>query len=115
MNSFTITHDQSPVTMTDSTLIDAAEVPADPLTILHSWADKGWLRRLDSALAAFMRELDPTASPVLLVSTAILAQMEGRGHTCLPLRLLVTQPDEVWAWPAMSHEDLSALWQTMPS
>ena len=119
MNRFAITHDQSPATMTDSTLIDTpehtAKVPTDPLTILHSWAGKGWLRRLDSALAAFMLELDPTASPVLLVSTAVLAQMEGRGHTCLPLRLLVTQPDEVLAWPATAQDDLNALWQTLPS
>ncbi len=119
MSSFTITHDQSHATMTDSNLIIAPdhtpELQPDPLTILHSWADKGWLRRLDSALAAFMRELDPTASPVLLVSAAVLAQMEGRGHTCLPLRLLVTQPDEVLAWPATAQDDLNALWQTLPT
>jgi hypothetical protein len=104
---------------TESLLIVApdhtAELPVDPLTVLHSWADKGWLRRLDSALAAFMRELDSKASPVLLVSTAVLAQMEGRGHTCLSLRLLVTQPDEVLAWPATAQEDLNALWQMLPT
>ncbi|MDD4947628.1 MAG: exodeoxyribonuclease V subunit alpha [Gallionella sp.] len=119
MNNFTITHDQSHAAMTDATLIVAPdttdESPVDPLTILHSWADKGWLRRLDSALAAFMRELDPSAAPVLLVSAAVLTQMEGRGHTCLPLRLLVTQPDEVLAWPATAQEDLNALWQTLPT
>ena len=118
MNSSTKPHDQS-LAMTDATLIvapdHAAELPVDPLSILHSWADKGWLRRLDSALAAFMRELDPMASPVLLVSAAVLAQMEGRGHTCLPLRLLVTQADEVLAWPAAAQADLNALWQTLPT
>lgn len=118
MNNFTATPDQSHA-MTDATLIVAPEhnpeLQPDPLTVLHSWADKGWLRRLDSALAAFMRELDPSAAPVLLVSAAVLAQMEGRGHTCLPLRLLVTQPDEVLAWPAAAQEDLNALWQTLPT
>lgn len=121
MNSVPITHDQSHA-MTDSTLIvapdnapdDTPELCPDPLTIMHGWADKGWLRRLDSALAGFMRELDPTASPVLLLSAAVLAQMEGRGHTCLPLRLLVTQPDEVLAWPAAAQEDLNALWTILP-
>ena len=105
--------------MTESNQIAAPNITPgpliDPLTVLHSWADKGWLRRLDSALSGFMRELDPTASPVLLVSTAVLAQMEGRGHTCLPLRLLVTQPDEVLAWPATTQEDLNALWRTLPT
>ena len=105
--------------MTDSALIvepdSTPELLADPLAILHSWADLGWLRRLDSALANFMRELDPSAAPVLLVSAAVLAQMEGRGHTCLPLRLLVTQPDEVLAWPAVAQNELNALWQTLPA
>ena len=119
MSSFPPTLDQSLATMTESTLIatpdTTPELPIDPLTVLHSWADKGWLRRLDSALAAFMRELDPSASPALLVSTAVLAQMEGRGHTCLPLGLLVTQPDEVLAWPAAAQADLNALWTTLPT
>lgn len=110
--------------MTESTLIappaplDAlawAPAPhADPLTLLHAWADKGWLRRLDSALAAFMRELDPSASPALLVSSALLAQMEGRGHTCLPLRQLVTQPQELLSWPDLALAELNALWPTLP-
>jgi exodeoxyribonuclease V alpha subunit len=117
MSNFTMTQDQSHA-MTDATSIVAPdntpELQPDPLTVLHSWADKGWLRRLDSALASFMRELDPTASPVLLVSVAILAQMEGRGHTCLPLRLLVTQPDEILAWPVPAQGDLNALWTTLP-
>lgn len=119
MNTFTSSQDPSDAAMTESALQVACEPTLatvnDPLTVLHGWADKGWLRRLDSALAAFMRELDPSATPVLLVSTAVLAQMEGRGHTCLPLRLLVAQPDEVLAWPQTAQEDLNALWKTLPA
>lgn len=85
-----------------------------PLDTLHRWADEGWLRRLDSALAAFMRELDPHATPALLVSTALLAQMEGRGHTCLPLTVLVPEPNEMLAWPEAAQEELIALWATLP-
>ncbi|MFZ4478858.1 MAG: exodeoxyribonuclease V subunit alpha [Rhodoferax sp.] len=85
------------------------------LTLLHSWADLGWLRRLDSAMAAFMLELDPSASPALLVSTAVLSQMESRGHTCLPLSLLVTQPDEILAWPVPAQPELSELWTKLPA
>lgn len=118
MSTFTSTRDLSNSAMTESMLqINPENTPAnhaDTLAILHSWADKGWLRRLDSALASFMRELDSSAVPTLLVSTAVLAQMEGRGHTCLPLRLLVTQPDEVLAWPQAAHQDLAALWETLP-
>ena len=85
------------------------------LAILHSWADKGWLRRLDSAMATFMQELDASASPILLVGTAILAQMEGRGHTCLPLRLLATSPDDVLAWPPQAQLELQSLWASLPA
>ncbi len=105
--------------MTHATLPLAPIAPADDatdvLTQLHSWADKGWLRRLDSALPALLRELDPQAAPVVLVSAAVLAQMEGWGHTCLPLRLLVTQPDAVLAWPALAQDELNALWGTLPA
>lgn len=98
------------------TAIDADARPQTPglLSLLHSWADQGWLRRLDSALAAFMRELDAEASPALLVATALLAQMEGRGHTCLPLRPLVAQPHAVLAWPEAGRLALDTLWQSLP-
>jgi exodeoxyribonuclease V alpha subunit len=84
------------------------------LTTLHAWADKGWLRRLDSALASFILELDATAGPVLLISAAILAQMEGRGHTCLPLQQLVGNPDEVLAWPPQAKAELQTQWSLLP-
>jgi exodeoxyribonuclease V alpha subunit len=96
-------------------LREAGAPESDPLAVLHSWSDKGWLRRLDSAMAAFMRELDPGASPTLLVSAAVLTQMEGRGHTCLPLSILVAQPDKVLTWPQEAQDELAALWMTLPA
>ena len=95
--------------------LDASTLATATLSTLHGWADKAWLRRLDSALAAFMLELDASASPALLVSTAVLAQMEGRGHTCLPLRQLVSQPEEVLLWPPQAKADLQALWSRLPA
>lgn len=85
------------------------------LDTLRQWSDTGWLRRLDSALAAFMLELDPQASPALLVSAALVAQMEGRGHTCLPLPALVRAPQDVLAWPAAARDAVSTLWATLPA
>jgi len=99
----------------DAPMTQATHQPAiATLTTLHGWADKGLLRRLDSALASFMLELDAAAAPALLVSTAVLAQMEGRGHTCLPLRLLVAHPDEVLAWPPQAQTELQTLWSGLP-
>jgi len=84
------------------------------LDTLRQWSDAGWLRRLDSALAAFVAELDPEAAPVLPVATALLAHMEGRGHTCLPLAPLVRDPAAVLGWPAPAQEALQTLWATLP-
>ena len=46
----------------------------DWLAALERLADAGLLRRLDSALAAFVAEQDAEAAPALLVSTAVLAR-----------------------------------------
>jgi exodeoxyribonuclease V alpha subunit len=94
--------------------ISMSESVADTLATLQAWVDKGWLRRLDIALANFILELDPCASPALLVSTAVVAQMEGRGHTCLPLRLLVNAPDDVLDWPEQAQAELLVLWAHLP-
>ena len=97
----------------------AAPVPAataaDTLATLRQWSDAGWLRQLDSALAAFMAELDPKAAPAVLVAAALLAHMEGRGHSCLPLAALVQQPAAVLGWPAQTHPALQALWSGLPT
>ena len=39
---------------------------------LHVWAELGWLRRLDSALATQLHRLDGATSPALLVAAAFL-------------------------------------------
>lgn len=111
MNSATITQNPLATKMTEP----YPQLSADTLTILQAWADKGWLRRLDNALANFILELDPSASPALLVCTAVLSQMEGRGHTCLPLRLLVNTPDEILVWPEQAQAELQTLWASLPS
>ena len=87
---------------------------ANTLATLRQWSDAGWLRQLDSALAAFVAELDPQATPALLVATALVAHMEGRGHTCLPLAPLVARPGAVLAWPAEAQDALAQLWAGLP-
>ena len=84
---------------------------------LHAWAELGWLRRLDSALATQLYRLDAKAPPALLVAAAVLAQMEGRGHTCLSVNALATPPVELLGWPAdavQAPQGLLALWAHLP-
>ena len=85
------------------------------LDTLRHWSDLGWLRRLDSAMAALLLELDPQGSPALLVSAALLVHMEGRGHTCLPLAALSTPPQAMLDWPPDAQLPLQQLWQTLPA
>ncbi len=88
---------------------------ATPLETLKAWSESGWLRRLDSALADFVLAHDPQADATVLVASALLAHMEGRGHVCLPLADLVRQPQAVLAWPDKAQTDLNTLWARLPA
>ena len=81
---------------------------------LQQWVDAGWLRHLDRALARWVAELDPQANPELLMATAVLAHLEGRGHTCLPLDALVRDPAALLAWPAPAPQALAQAWHALP-
>ena len=85
------------------------------LATLNAWTDHGWLRRLDSAMARFMTELDPAAAPTLLVAAALLTHMEGRGHTCLALAPLLARPQDTLAWPAEAQSPFQQAWSRLPA
>ena len=90
---------------------------AQTLQWLNLWTGQGLLRHIDSALAAQLLRLDAQASPALLVAAAVLAQMEGRGHTCLPLADLCQTPVALLGWPAAGVEGvqgLKAMWAHLP-
>ena len=95
---------------------DSLTVPVEKtvLQTLSAWSEQGLLRKLDSALSVFIQQLDPLAPPAVLVSTAMLAFVEGRGHTCLPLRILVNSPNELLGWPEERLGELQALYARLP-
>jgi exodeoxyribonuclease V alpha subunit len=85
---------------------------------LNLWTGQGLLRHIDSAFAAQVLRLDADATAPLLVAAAMLAQMEGRGHTCLPLDELCQPPVALLGWPAPAVEGdhgLKALWAHLPA
>ncbi|MDR0258419.1 MAG: hypothetical protein LBI76_01310, partial [Comamonas sp.] len=58
-------------------------------SLLHTverWTAHGWLRSLDQALVLFLHELDPAASPLVLLAAALASHQLGRGHVCLDLQ-----------------------------
>ena len=101
-----------------SDLPPSALSAAQTLQWLQHWTEHGWLRHIDSALAAQLLRLDAGASPALLVAAALLAHMEGRGHTCLRLADLCQAPVALLGWPAAAvtgPQGLQALWAHMPA
>jgi len=87
---------------------------ATVLAVLQRWADKGWLRRIDSALANFVHEQDPRAQPAVLVAAALLTHREGRGHTCMPLHSLLVPGEALLEASPEAQLELDALWGKLP-
>lgn len=55
------------------------------LDLIGRWAERGWLRELDRAFAAFLVERAPDAHPLLILAAALASHQLGRGHVCLDL------------------------------
>jgi len=87
------------------------------LSRLKAWAELGWIRRLDSAFAAFLADLAPGLSPVVACAAALTAHMEGRGHACLPIDepLLSAGSGGLLDWPAPALDEVRTLLAGLPS
>jgi exodeoxyribonuclease V alpha subunit len=78
------------------------------LQTLARWQGAGWLRSLDLALARFVFEAEPSCPPHLLLATALLANLEGQGHSGLPLAVLGVAAQDLPGWPAEAADELRA-------
>jgi exodeoxyribonuclease V alpha subunit len=81
---------------------------------LRNWADRGWLRRLDAALAGLIAELCPSADAAVILAAALVANVEGQGDTCLVLDTLRREPERVLDWPADALDALRFVLARMP-
>ncbi len=84
------------------------------LAALTEWAERGWIRRLDLALARFVAVLSPSADGVVLVSTALVAHLEAQGHTCLVLDELLADPGRSLRWGEAPLAALDQLLADLP-
>ena len=84
------------------------------LAAIADWADRGWIRRLDAALARFVADLCPAAPGAVLLATALVAHLEGQGHTCLVLDPLLGEPGHGLTWNDEAQAALDALLGAMP-
>jgi exodeoxyribonuclease V alpha subunit len=88
--------------------------PTAMLQELERWRDAGWLRSLDTAFARFMHETDPRAPASLLLAAALLARLEGSGHSALPLAELAADPVALLGWPPESAAALCGVLADWP-
>lgn len=66
-------------------------------------AEAGHLRRLSAAFARFIATLDGEArarpdAPAVAVASVVLSELEGRGHSCLMLFDLASEPSQLLGW-----------------
>jgi len=80
--------------------------PTAMLQELERWRNAGWLRSLDTAFARFIHDTDPDAPASLLLAAALVAQLEGSGHSGLPLAELASDPGSLLGWPPEGTEAL---------
>lgn len=83
----------------NATLAPALRDRAELFALLYTWSERGWLRELDRALAQLFAELDPDASPLLLLGAALASHQLGQGHVCLDLAATLANPDFVLSLP----------------
>jgi len=67
------------------------------LSVLDGLTQNGKLRRLAGAFARFVGTLGHAPAP-LLVASALLSELEGRGHSCLVLADLAHDPSAQLGW-----------------
>ena len=86
-------------------LLDRAELFA----LLSTWSERGWMRELDRALAQLFAELDPQASPLLLLGAALASHQLGQGHVCLDLAATLANPDFTLSLPPEGEDAEEAM------
>lgn len=75
--------------------------------------EAGMLRRLSGAFARFIESLGET-SPAVLLASLVLSELEGRGHSCLPLADLAGDPRALLGWDDEQWQALAAASAPLP-
>lgn len=93
------------------------EIPASLQPLfeeLDRLTQAGLLRRLGPALARFMASLG-MLNPAQLLACTLLSELEGRGHSCLMLPELATDPCALLGWKTEQWAALAQLAQPLPN
>ncbi len=69
------------------------------IQVLESWAEHGWFRYVDLALARFLWRQAPETSAETLLAAALTGHQLGKGHICLDFRSVLADPDAELSLP----------------
>ena len=67
--------------------------------LLKNWVAVGWLRPLDGAFAEFLKAEAPDTPELVLLVAALASHQLGRGHICLDLDALLSEPEKTLSLP----------------
>jgi len=67
--------------------------------LLKNWVTVGWLRPLDGAFAEFLKAQQPDTPELVLLMAALASHQLGRGHICLDLDALLSEPEKTLSLP----------------
>ncbi len=87
----------------------APNLPGEMQALLAGWAERGWLREIDAALAGFLWREVPAADPLLILAAALASHQLGRGHACLDLEATLADPAFALSLPPDGADPLDAL------
>ncbi|MCB1955188.1 MAG: exodeoxyribonuclease V subunit alpha [Rhodocyclaceae bacterium] len=84
-------------------------LPGEMQALLAGWAERGWLREIDAALAGFLWREVPEADPLLILAAALASHQLGRGHACLDLQATLAEPAFALSLPPDGADALDTL------
>ena len=71
----------------------------DLSNLLEDWVAVGWLRPLDGAFAEFLKAQAPDTPELVLLTAALTSHQLGRGHICLDLKAMLSDPEKTLSLP----------------
>lgn len=89
----------APSAATNSALTDLRQMQA----LLQRWTERRWLRALDAQLPQTLHQLAAGPNPLVWLLSALLCHQYGRGHSCILLQDLVSDPDGLLSLPPQNQ------------
>jgi len=72
---------------------------ADLSGMVGTWVAMGWLRPLDGVFAKFLKTQQPDTPEMVLLMAALASHQLGRGHICLDLEAVFSEPEKTLSIP----------------